>query len=170
MQEPSFQQRIQLDPIDRAKQPHSAHAAVSRIRNVLVQFQCRGTGDASFVLSVSSRRGNPSGGRGSRGRGGIKISKGWYPPAEGGSTGTRRRLKKVGPGSAGCQNCRLNMTRAPPSQTARLQLTPALRSAALPTGPPHRNPHTERQTRESRTRSIILDMASPRCSRARPLT
>lgn len=143
-----FQQRIQLDPTDRAKQPHSAHyRRLQDSRFVLVHFQYydfSGTGDASFVLSVSSRRSNPSGEHKDPKRV-VPAGRGWITLA----------IEEGEDGSAGCQNCRLNMTRAPKVKlrdcNSPLHPTHSIDSSLLPplpAGLPHRNPRTEHQTLE----------------------
>lgn len=155
------------------ERPHGATPPSPESRNVLVQFQCLGfggTGDASFVLSVSSRRGDP------RSEGGHKDPKRVVPPArEGGwhRRRRRRRLKKVGPRVCRMPKLPLKHDARTPSQTARLQLTlpsprasPSFSSRPSPPLPcfSHGWPASSKspyRASDSGTRSIILDMASP---------
>lgn len=164
---PSFQQRVQLDPIDRiVKQPYRH---VSRIRNVLVQFQCRGfgTGDASFVLSVSSRRGNPSGGHKDLKRvvplAGRRGGNSTTTAAEEGGIGVCRmpKLPLKHDARTPKSNCEI-ATHPLPSLSLFASFLLLCRGwSSASSKSPYR-------ASDSGTRSIILDMASPVLARVRP--
>lgn len=113
VQEPSFQQRVQLDPIDRAKQPHGAIPPCRRQNPAM--YWCNSNALASAALETRVSSYLSVAGKATPSKGGHKDPKrvvpttGGWEHDEDDDGGVRR----WGPESAGCQNCRLNMTRAP---------------------------------------------------------
>lgn len=160
VQEPSFQQRVQLDPIDRAKQPDGATTAIARIPQCIgaipmPRLRRHWRRGVSSYLSVA--------GEATSSGGGHKDPKRVVPPAggweyHGDDDGGWRRWD---PRSARMPKLPLKHDARTPSQTARLQLTP---NSPLPSSFSRGWPASSKspyRASDSGTRSIILDMATP---------
>lgn len=142
MRAPSFQQRYDKH----TTRSYRSRKATASPFPQSAMYWCNSNASAVLETRVSSYlsvtgEATPSGGH--------KDPKRVVPPAPGGWELNRlRRLKKAGIGVLpGCQNCRLNMTRAPQVKLRDCN-SPLPSPSSSMAGPPHRNPHTERQTLE----------------------
>lgn len=130
-------------------------------------YWCNSNGSASAVLETRVSSYLSVAGEATP-RGGHKDPERVVPPARVGGGATA--LEEGGVGSAGCQNCRLNMTRAPQVKLRDCNSPPrgpsrsAPRLAHLIEILTHTRARAHKaEASDSGTRPIILDMASP-CS------